>query len=128
MPCRLINARATFQQAMDIAFRGLLGKCVVVYLDDVTIFANNKEDHISHLNKLFNRCRKYDISLNPKKSIFVVDEGNILGFIISKHGMRIEPDRIEAIAKIPRPRNKKSMQLFLRKINLLDDSYPILLR
>jgi hypothetical protein len=38
MPFRLINVGATFQRAMDIAFRGLLGECVVVYLDDVTIF------------------------------------------------------------------------------------------
>jgi hypothetical protein len=60
---------------MDIAFRGLLGECVVVYLHNVTIFSKNKEDHISHLEKVFNQCRKYNISLNPKKSIFFMDEG-----------------------------------------------------
>jgi hypothetical protein len=80
MHFRLINVGETFQRAMDIAFRGLLGECVVVYLDDVTIFSKNREDHISHLKKVFNRCRRYDISLNPKKSIFVVDEGKLMGF------------------------------------------------
>ena len=34
----LINARATFQRAMDIAFRGFIHRYVVVYLDDVTIY------------------------------------------------------------------------------------------
>ena len=39
MPFELINARATFQWAMDIAFRGLLNRSVVVYLDDITVYS-----------------------------------------------------------------------------------------
>ena len=39
----LMNARDTFQGAMDIAFIGLSGHCVVVYLDDVTIFCKEKK-------------------------------------------------------------------------------------
>jgi hypothetical protein len=73
----------------------------VVYLDDVTIFSRDRKDHIAHLRKVFNRCRRYGISLNPKKFFFVVDEGKLLGFIVSKHGIRIEPERTKAIAKIP---------------------------
>jgi hypothetical protein len=49
MPFGLINAGETFQRAMDIAFRGLINKCVVVYLDDVTVYSKNIEDHIQHL-------------------------------------------------------------------------------
>ena len=45
----LINVGATFQRAMDIAFHGLINQSVVVYLDDVTVFSNNKKDHLSHL-------------------------------------------------------------------------------
>jgi hypothetical protein len=71
---------------MDIAFRGQLGECVVVYLDDVTIFWKNREDHISHLKKVFDRCRIYGISLNPKKSVLVVNEGKLLGFIMLAQG------------------------------------------
>ena len=39
MPVGLINVGATFQQAMDIAFRGLIIKSIVVYLDDITIYS-----------------------------------------------------------------------------------------
>ena len=42
MPFGLMNIEATFQRAMDIAFRGLSGHCVVVYLDDVTIFSKRR--------------------------------------------------------------------------------------
>ena len=42
----LINVRATFHGDMDIAFRELINKNVVVYLDDVAVFYKNKFDHI----------------------------------------------------------------------------------
>jgi hypothetical protein len=75
MPFGLINAGETFQRAMDVTFRELIKKCVVVYFDDVTVYSKNKEDHIQHLIQIFERCRKYGISLNPNKTIFGVKEG-----------------------------------------------------
>ena len=68
MPFRLINAGATFQRAMDIAFRGLIGRSV--YLDDVMIFSKRREEHAFHLKQIFEHCRKYGISLNPRKCVF----------------------------------------------------------
>jgi hypothetical protein len=93
MPFGLINAGATFQREMDIVFRGLINKSVVVYLDDVTIFSKNRNDHLHHLRHIFYCCRRYGISLNPKKLFFFVTEGKLLGFIVSKHGIMIEPER-----------------------------------
>ena len=72
MPFGLINVGATFQRAMDIAFRGLINHSVVVYLDDVTVYSKHRPDHINHLRKVFERCRKFGISLNPKKIIFAI--------------------------------------------------------
>jgi hypothetical protein len=95
MPFGLINAGVTFQRAMDVAFRGLINRCVVVYLDDVTVYSKNKEDHIQHLTQIFERCRKYSISLNPKKTIFDVEEGKMLGHIISQAGIHIDPERVK---------------------------------
>jgi hypothetical protein len=90
MPFGLINVGATFQRAMDIAFRGLINQFIVFYLDDVTVFSKNKTDHLAHLRAVLQRCRKYDISLNPKKSIFAVEQGKLLGFIVSSKGMIID--------------------------------------
>ena len=94
----LINDRATFQRAMDIAFRGLIGQFVIIYLDDINFFSKSRADHPTHLRRVFERCRKYGISLNPKKSIFAVTEGKLLGFVVSKQGINIDPERTQAIA------------------------------
>jgi hypothetical protein len=45
----LMNAGATFQRAMDIAFIGERDKFVVIYLDDLTVFSKSDEDHLIHL-------------------------------------------------------------------------------
>ena len=74
---------------------------------------------MDHLRQVFLKCRKYGISLNPKKSLFVLEEGKLLGHIISKDGIKIDPDRIQAILQIPHPRNIKELQAFLGKINFL---------
>ena len=73
---------------------------------------------------MFIICRKYGISLNPKKSLFGLEEGKLLGHIISKDGIRIDPDRIQAILQVPHPRNIKELQAFLGKINFLRRFIP----
>jgi len=89
----LINVVATLPRAMEISLGVLLGECTMVYLDDVTIFSRDTKYHITHLKKVFNRYKRYGISLNPKKYVFAGEEGKLLSFIVSKHGMRIEPKR-----------------------------------
>jgi len=86
MPFELINAGATFQRAMDLSFGDLKNKIIVVYLDDLTVFSRKREYHIQHLEIVLQHCREQGISLNPKKSIFGVTEGKLLGHIVSKDG------------------------------------------
>ena len=92
---------------MDIDFCGMVGRSVVVYLDDVTIFSKKREEHAFHLKKNFERCRKYGISLNPKKCVFPVIEGKLLGHVVSKKGISLDPENIKAIEQIPLPITKK---------------------
>ena len=69
----LINVGATFQWAMDISFRGLINKSVAVYLNDITVYSKNHNDHTPHLKVIFEMCQWYRISLNPKTSIFSIE-------------------------------------------------------
>jgi hypothetical protein len=100
MPFGLMNAGATFQREMDIAFVEDIGKYIVIYLDDVTMYSQSDDEHLRHLRPVFEKCRKFGISLNPKKSLFGLEEGKLLGHIISKDGMNIDPSRIESIQKL----------------------------
>jgi hypothetical protein len=120
MPFGLMNAGATFQRAMEIAFVGEKDNFVVIYLDEITIFSKFNDEHLQHLEQIFQKCRRYGISLNPKHSHFYMLEGNILGHIISVGGININPKRVYAIQKIDIPRNKKAIQYFIGKINFLE--------
>ena len=82
---------------MNTAFHGLIGRSVVVYLDDIMIFSKKREEHAVHLKQIFERCRKYGIALNPRKCVFAVIEEKLLGHIFSKKGISIDLERIKAI-------------------------------
>jgi len=124
MPFGLKNVGETFQQAMDIAFAKEIHDFLVVYLDDLTVFSRSNQQHLDHLRQAFLKCKEYGISLNPKKSLFGLEEGKLLGHIISKDGIIIDPTRIEAILQIPHLRNVKELQAFLGKINFLRRFIP----
>jgi hypothetical protein len=116
MPFGLMNVGATFQRAMDITFVGERYKFIVIYLDDLTVFSKFDAEHLVHLKQTFEKCRKFGLSLNPKKSHFAMQEGQLLGHIVSRDGIKINPKRIEAIDTINIPRNRKEIQSFLGKI------------
>ena len=84
MPFSLINIGANFQRAMDISFVVERDNFIIIYLDDTNIFSKIYEDHVNHLIQTFVKCRKFGLSLNPQKSYFSMEEGNILGHIVSK--------------------------------------------
>lgn len=102
MPFGLMNASATFQREMDIAFVDELGRFIVIYLDDVSVYSKTDEELLQHLIRVFEKRRKFGISL-------VKGEGKLLGHIISKYGIKIYPSIIEAINKIDHPRNIKEL-------------------
>ena len=103
MPFGLMNAGATFQRAMDIAFSEELGYFIIIYLDDVTVFSKTNEEHLEYLRKVVKKCRKFGIYLNPKKTLFGLQEGKLHGHIISEKGIKIDSKRIEAILQITHP-------------------------
>jgi len=62
--------------------------------------------------------------IESKKTLFGLEEGKLLGHIISKYGIKIDPSRIEAIQKLDHPRNIKELQSFIGKINFLRRFIP----
>jgi hypothetical protein len=124
MPFGLMNAGSTFQRVMDFDFRDLIQKIIEIYQDDLMVVSKERKDHISHLIIVFERCRKYGISLNPKKSIFGIDKGKLLGHIVSEGGISVDPKRIQYIKYVCPHVNKKSLQSFFGKINFIRRFVP----
>jgi len=82
---------------MDIAFVGEKDKFVLIYLDDITIYSSSHHDHLQHLKRVFLKCRRFGISVNPKKSQFTLEEGKLLGHVVSVAGVQIDLERVKEI-------------------------------
>ncbi|MCO5611162.1 hypothetical protein L7F22_065412 [Adiantum nelumboides] len=70
-------------------------------------------EHIEHLTKVFEKCRFYRICLNPKKCVFMVRQGKIIGHIVSKNGISTDMEKILVIIDLPRPVRLKEVQAFM---------------
>lgn len=119
MPFRLNNVGATFQNAMEMAFKNMLERFVLVYLDDIIVYSKNVTDHFGHLRQVFTKWREYSVSLNPSKCVFSTNQGKLLGHIVSKEGLAIDPKKKKAILALPLPTHKKGLQIFISRINFV---------
>ena len=77
-----------------------LKKIIEMYLDDLAAHSRLRVRHPYHLRLVFERCHHYQVRLNPHKSIFCVKVGRLLGFIVSKEGIRFNPLKVEAILQL----------------------------
>jgi hypothetical protein len=81
----------------------------------LTVFSKDRKDHVHHLRQIFDICKKYGIFLNPKKPNFRVDEGKLIGHVVSNEGVKTDPTRIKAIQKIPLQETKRLCNLSLER-------------
>lgn len=124
MPFGISNIGTTFQRAVDYAFANIKDIFIVIYLDDLTVYSKKATDHLEHLRRVFERCGKFGISLNPNKSFFGIVEGKLLGYIVVAQGVKIDPEKVEATNTISLPKHKKALQSFFGKINFLQRFKP----
>ena len=109
LPFGLKNAGATFQCVMSYAFHDIK-HIVEPYLDDLPAHSQRCGDHPGHLRNIFLRCRHYNIRLNLHKCVFFFETGHLLGFVVSKDGIWIDPLKIAAILALPAPTNLLEIQ------------------
>ena len=78
-----------------------------------------EEEHLDHLQKLFERLKEYKLRLNPNKCTFGVRSGKLLGFIVSNKGIKVDPAKVKAIQEMPAPRTEKEVRGFLGCLNYI---------
>ena len=82
-------------------------------MDDVTIYRGSFEECLINLETILHRCIEKNLVLNWEKCHFMVNQGIVLGHIISKKGIEVDKAKIEMISKLPSPTNVKTMRQFL---------------
>ena len=119
MPFGLKNAGATYQRAATTLLHDMIHKEVEVYVDDMIVKSKERQGHTTSLRKFFERIRHYKLRLNPKKCMFGVTSGKLLGFIVSQRGIEVDPDKIKAILEMKEPRTEKEIRGFLGRIQYI---------
>ncbi|XP_063830254.1 uncharacterized protein K02A2.6-like [Ostrinia nubilalis] len=91
---------------------------VEIFLDDVIIATGGGDrEHLATLSKVLQRLHSHGMRLKRSKCSFMVDEVKYLGYLISKEGIKVDPEKVEAIKKIPRPRDVSELRSFLGLVN-----------
>ena len=93
MPFCLKNVGATYQHMMSHIFEPLLDRTMEAYINDMLAKSRLRKDHLAHLQEGFELMRKHQLRLNPKKCAFEVGSRNFLGFLVSRRGIEMAPDK-----------------------------------
>jgi hypothetical protein len=99
----LKNAPAIFSRVVIAAFKEFIHQFLEVYLDDWEVYSLFK-DHVEVLRLMLERCRQCRILLNIKKCIFGTPFGILLGHIVCKQDLLVDPAKIAVIVKLPPPK------------------------
>ena len=113
MPFGLCNAPATFERLMERVMRGLVGKCVLIYLDDIIVYAPTVMGQFRLMEEVFNRLKTAGLKLNPSKCQLFCQETTFLGHVVSKDGIYTDPRKITDLETWPRPQTVPEVRSFL---------------
>ncbi|RDY02062.1 Retrovirus-related Pol polyprotein from transposon opus, partial [Mucuna pruriens] len=83
-------------------YTGLIGKCVVVYFDDILIYSTCLNNYL-HVKSVLEILRKEILFVNLEKCIFCINEVVFLGFVVGSHGVKVDSEKVKAIQELPTP-------------------------
>ena len=107
---------AALTRASEFVLRGL-SDFIIDFVDDWLCISGNFDDHLEHLEILFEGIYLDRVTVNFEKVNFCRKEMHFLGHILTAEGIKIDPDKVEAIHRFPAPRNVKQLKGFLGLIN-----------
>jgi transposase InsO family protein len=113
MPFGLSNAPPAFQRWLNSIFQDLIYHKVMVYLDDIICFSEDRTSHTELIHEVLSRLDKNNLYASPKKCEFYQTEISYLGRIISAEGTSVDPAQIKTVRDWPIPNTIKAIQRFL---------------
>nr|GFC92445.1 putative reverse transcriptase domain-containing protein [Tanacetum cinerariifolium] len=113
MPFGLTNAPAVFMDLMNRVFHEFLDKFVIVFINDILVFSKSKEEHEDHLRTVLQTLRQEKLYAKFSKCEFWLSSVAFLGYIVSVEWITMDPAKVEAITKWPRPTSVTEVHSFL---------------
>ncbi|GJX20316.1 reverse transcriptase [Tanacetum coccineum] len=113
MPFGLTNAPAVFMDLMNRVFHEYLDRFVIVFIDDILVYSKTREEHEDHLRIVLEILRQKKLYAKFSKCDFWLGQVAFLGHIVSADGISMDPAKVEAITKWPRPTTVMEVRSFL---------------
>ena len=113
MPFGLTNAPATFMDLMHRVFQPYLDQYVVVFVDDILIYSQSKEEDEDHLRIDLQLLRDHQLYAKFSKCEFWLTEVTFLGRVVSASGVLVDPEKVEALMSWERPKSVFEIRSFL---------------
>lgn len=115
LPMGIKTSPSVFSQMMEQCFHELINLCVIIYLDDVTCYTNDKDPlvHLQDIEKTFRCMDQHGIVLNPQKCHFFKDSILFLGFVVTRNTIEPNPDTVAKVKNFPIPQTLKQLRSFL---------------
>ena len=122
LPFGISSAPEVYQKVISEIFEGLDGvECIV---DDILVWGTTQQQHDERLRQVLERARSHKLRLNKEKCKVGMSELHYVGHIISKDGLKIDPEKIRAIIDMPEPTDKAGVQRFLGMVQYVAKFIP----
>ncbi|GJT40352.1 reverse transcriptase domain-containing protein [Tanacetum coccineum] len=120
VPFGLRNAGATYQRLVDKVFHKQIGRNLEVYVGDLVIKIRTEDEIVRDIEETFKTLREINMKLNPQKCTFGVEEGMFLGYKVNTKGLKVCPDKVDAVLSLPSPKCLKDVQKLNGKLASLN--------
>lgn len=118
LPFGLCNAPATFQRAIDMILARVKWQYALVYLDDIIVFSQGAEEHVSHLDKVFTLLSEAGLTLKPSKCHLFCNEVEYVGHIVRPGYISVNEKNLKAIRRAKFPHTQTQLRSFLSMCNV----------
>ena len=113
MPFGLTNAPATCQAVMNDVLRPYLDTFASIYLDDCMIWSTTEAEHLHHIRLVLQAFASSNLHLKLSKCSFATAQTKFLGFIVSRDGIAMDPQKLTAIVNWQPPASVTEVRRFL---------------
>jgi hypothetical protein len=90
----LKNGGATYQKCVHTVLESQIGRNIEAYIDDIAVKSEKRVDLLDNLKETFNILCKSKMTFNPKKCVFDVSSGKLLGYMVSSWGIDVNPKKV----------------------------------